>query len=67
MPVKYYQVQIESSLVSKDFEEGALYFCEDTGSIYLDPVGGNKRISVGGASKTDVQKCIDELILGGTF
>lgn len=63
MIYKYYQVNSESSLKSKDFEEGSLYFCEDTKNIYLDPIGKSTRIHVGGMSMDEVKELIDKAML----
>ena len=46
--IKHYQISAESELSSIPFEEGSLYFTEDTKRIYLDPVGGSTRILVNG-------------------
>ena len=46
MIVIHYQYATESVLENKAFEEGALYFIEDTGSFYFDPVGGTKRVRI---------------------
>ena len=46
--IKHYQIAAESELNSMPFEEGSLYFTEDTKRIYLDPVGGSSRILVNG-------------------
>lgn len=48
MLVKYHQIDAESTLVNKPFDEGSLYFCTDTKHIYFDPVGGTTRTLVGG-------------------
>lgn len=46
MIVTHYQYSAESMLDNKSFEEGALYFIQDTQHIYLDPIGGSKRIRI---------------------
>lgn len=46
--IKHYQISAESELDSMPFEEGSLYFTEDTKRIYLDPAGGSSRILVNG-------------------
>lgn len=46
MIITHYQYSAESMLDDKSFEEGALYFIEDTQHVYLDPVGGSERIRI---------------------
>lgn len=46
--IKHYQIGAESELSSIPFEEGSLYFTEDTKRIFMDPVGGSSRILVNG-------------------
>lgn len=46
MLVTHYQYSAESMLDDKPFEEGAMYFIEDTQQVYLDPVGGTHRIKI---------------------
>jgi hypothetical protein len=46
MIITHYQYSAESMLDGKSFEEGALYFIEDTQHVYLDPVGGSERIRI---------------------
>ena len=43
MLVRYYQLEAESLLDGKAFEEGSIYFIQDTKRIYMDPVGGTTR------------------------
>lgn len=45
--IKYYQFSAESMLTNKPFEEGSLYFIEDTKRIYLDTVNGSSRVLIG--------------------
>lgn len=58
MIITHYQYSAESMLDNKAFEEGALYFIEDTQNVYLDPIGGTERIRIANdinilASETD--------------
>lgn len=46
MIITHYQYSAENMLESKSFEEGALYYIEDTQNVYLDPVGGSERIKI---------------------
>lgn len=46
MVVKFHQVSAESVLETISFDEGTLYFAEDTHRIFLDPVGGSSRIEL---------------------
>lgn len=46
--IKHYQVSAEFELNFIPFNEGTLYFTEDTKRIYLDPVGSSNRILVNG-------------------
>lgn len=46
MIITHYQYAAEDMLENKSFEEGALYFIEDTQHVYLDPVGGTERIKI---------------------
>ena len=46
MIVKFHQVSAESALEYMSFDEGTLYFAEDTHRIFLDPVGGSSRIEL---------------------
>ena len=48
MLIRFYQYVAESILATKAFEPGALYLCVDTMHIYIDPVDGNERVSIGG-------------------
>lgn len=45
MIITHYDVS-ESYVNSKDFEAGALYYCNDTGNIYLDSIVESKRVSI---------------------
>ena len=46
MIVNHYQYSAESMLENKTFEEGAIYFIQDTQHIYIDPIGGTERIKI---------------------
>lgn len=48
MIVTHYNYSAESMLDEKPFEEGAIYFIEDTKRIYMDPIGGSNRILISG-------------------
>lgn len=46
--VKHYQIATQSELEGLGFDEGSIYFVEDTKRIYMDPVGSTTRILVTG-------------------
>lgn len=46
MIVTYNMFVDESALNNRPFEEGALYFITNSGCIYVDPIGGSKRIKI---------------------
>ena len=48
MITKFYQIEAEDSLDNKPFEEGALYYCIDTGRTYMDPIGSTTRVATNG-------------------
>lgn len=47
MIVKYYDTD-QDKLASKEFDAGAIYYCTDTGDMYIDSVQKNTRIKIGG-------------------
>lgn len=46
MLVNYYRLS-ENEVINKEFEEGSIYLCSDSGRIYADPMGGKIRILMG--------------------
>jgi hypothetical protein len=44
--ITYYEVPAESVLQTKAFEAGALYWCVDTGKVFLDSETQNARIEM---------------------
>jgi hypothetical protein len=46
MIITYYEVPAESVLKTKAFEAGALYWCVDTGKVFLDSETQNTRIEM---------------------
>lgn len=43
--IKFYDIT-EQLLSSKDFEAESIYYCNDTGNIYLDSINENKRVLI---------------------
>lgn len=50
MVISYYEIPAETVLKNKAFEAGALYWCIDTGKVFLDSETQNSRIEMSNSS-----------------
>lgn len=62
MITKHYQITAESVMKTQPYDEGAIYYVQDSGHIYLDPVGSTVRVLFSGDPITMAKTDFDKLL-----